>query len=124
MLRHEIEALPKVFLIVDALDECSEGTRDLMAAELMDLPQNAYLLVTSRPLPTIERDYEFGARLEIRATDEDVQRYVGARVLQSRRMVRHIEGDMALKTEIIDVLVANANGMSVKPLIRSFQDSD
>ena len=114
MLRQEIDAVSRVFVVIDALDECEEAIRDPFVAILMDLPSNAYLLVTSRSLPTIEQETVFTAKLEIRAIDEDVKKYVEARLSQSGRMLRRLEGDQALRDKIVDTLVANANGMLVE----------
>ena len=123
MLRHEIDAFSNVFVVIDALDECEEDIRDVFIATLMDLPANAYLLVTSRSLPTIEQESGFTTKLEIRATDEDVKKYVGNRLFQSGPMLRRIKGDQALHSDIVDTLVANANGMSVECLTKTWRHS-
>ena len=123
MLRNEIDAFSNVFVVIDALDECEENIRDVFIATLMDLPANAYLLVTSRSLPTIEQESGFTTKLEIRATDEDVEKYVGNRLFQSGPMLRRIKGDQALHSDIVDILVANANGMSVECLTKTWRHS-
>jgi Cdc6-like AAA superfamily ATPase len=71
----------RVFIIVDALDECqgSNGGRKRFLAELFDLQARtgASLLTTSRFIPEIVKEFEErSVRLEIRASDDDLQRYL------------------------------------------------
>jgi hypothetical protein len=59
-LNSEIQTYSKVFLIVDALDECREddGTREKLLKVLRSLDGNVNLMVTSRDLPPIARSFE------------------------------------------------------------------
>jgi NACHT domain len=114
LLQSEVHHLSKVFVIVDALDECSEsnGTRDSFLTEIRKLP-NMHLLVTSRHILTIEREFEKAASVEIRASDEDVKRYLQDRIKKERRLVGHIKADPALGETIISTIVQKAKGMYV-----------
>lgn len=99
--------------MVDALDECSEsdGTRQEFLAEVRKLPLSASLLVTSRPLTTIERDFENEGLLEISARKADVRSYVDSRLLKERRLVSNIRTEPALKEQILNTIVEKAQGM-------------
>ena len=70
----------KVFIIIDALDECqvSDGGRAVFLGEILGLQAKtgANLFATSRFIPEIGKMFEQSISLEIRASGEDVQRYL------------------------------------------------
>jgi hypothetical protein len=113
LLQSEVRGLFKVFIIVDALDECSEsnGSRDSFLAEIRKLQPDIHLLVTSRHLTSIEHEFEKAARVEIRASDEDIRRYLESRTERERRLLRHVNTDQDLKEAIVSTIVENAKGM-------------
>jgi Cdc6-like AAA superfamily ATPase len=67
-------AYSRVFIIVDALDECqvSDGCRQRFLSSLLNLQAKcgANLFATSRPISSIEKEFEGNSRLEIRASEE------------------------------------------------------
>jgi hypothetical protein len=110
-LKSEIGAFSKVFIVVDALDECTEDNSrrtDLLDA-LLSLPETVNLLVTSRL--TIETGLEGIARLDIRANDKDVQMYVEGRIPREKRLARHIGKDPNLGETLVETIVSSAKGM-------------
>jgi len=114
-LKEVITLFSDVFIIVDALDEYDEGdgTRDILTGELRGLVTlpNTHVLVTSRWLTNIERTFEGCLRLEIRATDQDVTKYVEKRIESSSRLQRRMQEDSRLKTEIVETVVERCQGM-------------
>jgi hypothetical protein len=117
LLQYEVSSFSKVFVVIDALDECLEndGTRESLIAEIKKLQPSIHLLVTSRHIASIEREFEKAARLEILANDEDIRRYLGGRI-ERGRLKLHIRADPTLKHVIVNTLVGNARGMFVKSL--------
>ena len=111
LLQSDVRGLSEVFIIVDALDECPESTRDSFLAEIRKLQSNIHLLVTSRHISTIEREFKRAAHVEIRASDEDIRRYLEGRIEREGRLVRHVEADPALQETIINTIVEKAEGM-------------
>jgi ankyrin repeat domain-containing protein 50 len=113
LLQLEICRLSKVFIAIDALDECPESnrTRESFLAEIRKLQPAIHLFITSRHISTIEREFEKAARVEIRATDEDVRRYLEGRIESEGRLVRLVKTDPALQATIVNTLVENAKGM-------------
>lgn len=81
LLCSEVKHFSKAYIGIDALDECpdSDGTRDKFLTELMTLPSNVKLLITSRPNRCIEHMLEGAKCLEITAHDDDVRRHLAAR---------------------------------------------
>ena len=104
-----------LFIVIDALDECSETSRSALGSNLHSILPNANLFYTSRRLSDIERMFKGYPRLEIRASDSDVQRYISDRIPHETRLARHIEADSSLKEVISDVIVRKSDGMWVLP---------
>ncbi|KAH0562324.1 hypothetical protein GP486_002978 [Trichoglossum hirsutum] len=113
LLRSEVLRFSKVFIAIDALDECSESddTRDSLIAEIRKLDPIVRLLVTSRRISTIEREFKEAACVEIRASDGDVKRYLESRIDRERRLLRHVKADPDLRDTIIDTVAEKAKGM-------------
>ncbi|OBT47113.1 hypothetical protein VE00_03058 [Pseudogymnoascus sp. WSF 3629] len=76
----------RVFIIVDALDECqiADGCRDKFLTELFNLQAEASVRIfaTSRFIPGIVEKFKESINLEIRASDQDVQRYLNGHISQ------------------------------------------
>ena len=120
LLQSEVRRFSKVFIVIDALDECSEGggIRGFLP-EIRKLPSNMHLLVTSRYITDIEDEFEKVARLEIRASNEDVKSYVEARIEEQPQLVCHVRADPTLRSAIVDTIVQKAGGMyvtTIRPL--------
>jgi hypothetical protein len=112
-LQSEISRFPKVFIVIDALDECieSNGTRRVLLDEFQKLQSHVHLLVTSRLIVSIEQDFADALRLEICASDEDIRRYLEGRIGKEDRLKRLIKADLILQNSLIDTIVENAKGM-------------
>jgi hypothetical protein len=77
------------FIVVDALDECqaSDGCRMKLLTELFTLQakSRANIFSTSRFIPEINEHFKNCMRLEIAASDHDVQRYLDGHALSLRK---------------------------------------
>ena len=96
----------RVFIIIDALDECqiSDGCRQRFLSGLFDLYTKcgANIFATSRPISSIEKEFEGSTILEIRASEEDVRRYLeGCMFRLPGFIVRSLELQEEIKTRII-----------------------
>jgi hypothetical protein len=98
-LTSQIGTCSKVFVIVDALDECPEsGTRESLLKELRALALTVRLLVTSRDIPSIAQHFHDTKRLDISADDQDVQGYIWGRIAQAtRRPVKELQERVVTK---------------------------
>jgi Cdc6-like AAA superfamily ATPase len=109
----------RVFIIIDALDEyqISDGGRERFLAKLFDLQARtgANLLATSRLIPETVREFEGrSTRLEIRASNNDLQRYLDGHMLKLPSFVsRNADLQKEIKTAIINAV----DGMYVPPLL-------
>ena len=108
----------RIFIIVDALDECqvSNGCRMRFLSEMFSLQAKcqASIFATSRFIPEIDEKFKESIRLEIRASKQDVQRYLDGHMLQLPGCVlRNSKLQDEIKAEIINAV----NGMYVTPQI-------
>jgi hypothetical protein len=103
----------EVFIITDALDECSERNSDLnkFLASLRDLESlttRVQLLFTSRPSVTILAYFPDCKTLPISAQPEDIERYARSKVSCLHDPVRH---DKNLQEDIVSVICKTSGGM-------------
>lgn len=108
----------RVFIIVDALDECqaSDGCRARFLSEIFTLQAKtgANLFTTSRHISNIEKEFEGSTILEIRASEEDVRRYLNDHVL---RLPGFVTRSPELQEEIKAAIVKAVDGMYRVPPI-------
>ncbi|KAJ7572885.1 hypothetical protein C8J56DRAFT_570417 [Mycena floridula] len=114
-LQKEVQSYSRVYIVVDALDECSEAARSLfLSAEaddgLCSLSNTVRLLFTSRNILSIAQEFKGKTRLDISAHEEDLQTYIKGRILRDKRLNRLVNGDSVLETEIIDQVIMKAAG--------------
>lgn len=100
-LRTSTGTFSKVFIIVDALDECSEigGDRKTILEELGVLSNMANIMITSRPHVNVEEYFQSIQNLEIVASDHDVRRYVEARISGAPRLARIVKSETGLNID-------------------------
>ena len=107
----------KVFIIIDALDECqvAGGCRARFLSEVFSLQAKCQVsfFATSRFIPEITEKFDKSIRLEIRASDQDVQRYLDSHILQLPGCVLR---SSELQDEIKAKIIKAVNGMYVSPL--------
>ncbi|KFY31800.1 hypothetical protein V493_00783, partial [Pseudogymnoascus sp. VKM F-4281 (FW-2241)] len=100
------------FIVVDALDECqtSGGCRTKLLTEIFALQSKsrAGIFSTSRFIPEIEVQFKNGMRLEIQASDHDVQRYLEGHMSELPTCVLR---NSELQGEIKTAIVKAVNGM-------------
>lgn len=111
----EIKAFDRVFVVIDALDECSEGdgTRTSFLRELNKLFSSGHvnLFITSRPLQGVELHPSKTVYLEISGHPKDIKLYLDKRIDHEGRLLRIIGSDTNLRNEIINSIVGKSNGM-------------
>ena len=111
LLQVSISRYSRVYIVIDALDECSESggrPRELLSM-VRNLTATAIsLMVTSRFIPTIAQHFEQDIQVEIRASKEDVQRYLCGRMEQLSSCVRKSE---ELRATITQAIVDRVDGM-------------
>ena len=118
--RQAMQEFTQVYVILDALDECTQRS------ELMDMLEtvarwqldNLHLLMTSRKERDIETCLESYVReedtvcLQRDVVDQDIQRYVQQRLRDKKSLAKWTK-DAAISQEVEDALMRGAHGMHV-----------
>jgi hypothetical protein len=112
-LHSVIGAYSKCFIIVDALDECpiADGSRQKFLCELLRLQARVgvNLFATSRFIPQIVKELAGSCTsLEIRASDEDVRRYLDGHMM---RLPSFVSRSVGLQEEVKTGIAEAVKGM-------------
>ena len=123
LLRITIRDFNRTYVVIDALDECSDidENRETFITELKSLLPYVSLLLVSRPLPYLESRLPNATQIELRAHDEDIIEYVKERVALSQRMHGHMQKDPKLLQTIISKILKKVKGMFL--MARLYLDS-
>ncbi|KAK2788602.1 hypothetical protein FQN53_003454 [Emmonsiellopsis sp. PD_33] len=99
----------KTFIVADALDEADEAASQVLST-LMELQSRHHirLLVTSRFVPEITTKFNNSPWLEIRANDDDVEKYVQDQIKQR---LPYVAKDSELRTEVTNKITKAVDGM-------------
>ena len=112
VLKAQCDSWSRIFIVIDALDECSEkdGTQQAVIKGLLALQDSKRIniLVTSRLIPSILCDFEVSERLNIRANSADIETYL---LGQMDRFPKRILAEKDLPAKIISEIVGAADGM-------------
>ncbi|KAK4696453.1 hypothetical protein P7C71_g1460, partial [Lecanoromycetidae sp. Uapishka_2] len=114
LLRSEMERFSRTFIIIDAVDECDHyhQTRQKLLRRLLSIQarSSANLLITTRPDPSIVSEFIDTPRLEVRASEADIRKYVQE---DMNRLPPCVQEDSGLQLKILDGLVKSVDGMYV-----------
>ena len=96
----------RVFIVIDALDECqtSDDCQQRFLSGLFNLQTKCKtkLFVTSQLIASIKKKFERNSKLEICASEEDVQRYLEDHMNQlSKFVTQSLELQEKIKTGIV-----------------------
>ena len=111
VLEAAVSRLATLYIVIDALDECSDehGGRKTLISELSRL--KLQLLVTSRDLPSIRRQLQDAIHLDVFAREDDILNYIGTRIANSEQLSAHVAKDEQLKDVIRTTVASRAGGM-------------
>jgi len=108
------KTFPKVFIALDALDECQFNTMSHLMKDLFDLQKacNVTLFATSRNIPRISAEFSNPERpclsMEIRASEEDVLKYLDGQMHRLRPFARR---NKDLQGQISTAIANSVQGM-------------
>ncbi|KAN0069147.1 hypothetical protein V8E54_012776, partial [Elaphomyces granulatus] len=111
-LHHVMACYSRAFIVIDALDECqvSHEGRGKFLREIFNLQAKTGVNVfaTSRFIQDIENQFSGSIKLEIRASDADVQKYLDGKLQNSQSWVLK---NLNLQAEIRSRITKAADGM-------------
>ncbi|KAJ6530029.1 ankyrin repeat-containing domain protein, partial [Mycena vulgaris] len=110
-LRATVTEWSKVYVVVDALDEYPEDGRNILLEHLTTLGPAVALLLTSRPHISLNHSLPKFEALEIRATDDDIRKYVDDRIRTSSRLSMYVRKHPDLQDEIQSKIKGSVDGM-------------
>ena len=105
------KSVDTLYLVVDALDECSEQTRIVVIRELKHWLSDCKVLVTTRPIEDITQEFATGSLVQINAHDDDLKKYIQSRMAASSRLSTLLQGRPNLEQNILDGTIERANKM-------------
>jgi len=113
MLENEMHYFSKVYIVIDALDECTEAgdARTQLLTILRALKADVNLLITSRPLDSIGTMLQGVPQLNIKAKSDDIRTYVLARMSEDIHLVGRKSDDGQLQEDIVKTCCDKADGM-------------
>jgi hypothetical protein len=111
-LHDVLDKLATTHIVIDALDECQDGTRRQFLAKLRDLRagRDVRLMVTSRFILEVEEDFLDALQLEIQASEADVRRFVAG---QMHHLPRCVQRSPELRALLLNRIAEVADGMYV-----------
>lgn len=105
----------RVFIIIDALDECDENNHRKPFLEFLNklrYNSSSNIFVTSRPYPDdVKKVFEGSSKIMIKADDSDLRKYI-SREIQCSEAADDIDDNF--KKEIVEKVVQGARQMWVK----------
>lgn len=111
-LAHEFS---EVYVAIDALDECIDKNGRIiwngLLSKLKCSVSNLRLLYTSRNIEDIAGILAGSTRIEIRASEADIQAYVRAQLQSAESLLPICEQDAELENKIAQAIASKAEGM-------------
>jgi hypothetical protein len=111
-LRSVLGNYSKVYIIIDALDECPErdGTRSqlLKLCHSLQGQTDLRMMATSRHISDIVAEFKDMPQVEVRASNADVKRYVEGKI---DRLAKCVQRDRDLQELVKDRIVEAVDGM-------------
>ncbi|KAL3304025.1 ankyrin repeat protein [Colletotrichum asianum] len=112
LLQSVASSFRRVYIIIDALDECGLRRRLAVLSEVFRLQQRhvTNIMITTREIPEILESHYFknGITLQVSASESDVSRYVASRIPEMQTFVRKRP---ELQDEIQEGIARRINGM-------------
>jgi hypothetical protein len=103
----------RVFLVLDALDECEDERRALLLAQLESLDQSrCRFFFTSRPhLLDLQKSLRDSPQITIKAQSSDIKLLIQKRIESDSALSELVEKNERLKAAIVDEIIKNAKDM-------------
>jgi hypothetical protein len=101
----------KVYIVVDGLDEYPDDKRVILLKRLTTIQPIVSLLLTSRPHINLDMLPPHLKTLEIRASDEDIRKFLEQRIQDSSRLSFLMQSRPELRDGIITKIQSTADGM-------------
>ncbi|KAJ8121019.1 hypothetical protein ONZ43_g2428 [Nemania bipapillata] len=98
----------RMFVVIDALDECTEAQRETLLDHVSRLYPWANVLITSRVLGSDLERFTDVRILRIVAVKNDLRAYIKARITDSRKLAENVKRKQDLEGEIVRIVSERA----------------
>ena len=106
-----VKSFSEVFLVIDALDECSDEVRWGILDHLRCLGSHAHLLITSRTHGAIGDELAAFDRIEVSAQKDDIDLFVEHRMSNNKNLQRLADKSPTILNDIKEGVSRTAQGM-------------
>ena len=101
----------RIYVILDALDECTDDVRWELMEKLREIEPEVHLLVTSRDLDSIEEELHEFQRLEIKANKADMELFIDHHIQKNKNLRRIVQKSPTMSDDIKVAVVTTAEDM-------------
>lgn len=113
LLQEQLQDLERSYIIIDALDECTEenGVREELLDAVLHLPESTSVMITSRDIHGLSERFTDATKMKVSANDADIHLLVSNRLSKEKTWARRIGLDQAMKTTLTTRISGKARGM-------------
>ncbi|RYP50205.1 hypothetical protein DL768_004226 [Monosporascus sp. mg162] len=116
MLKSQLTEFSRVFIVIDALDECPDDTRSSFVKTLDRLPDKVHVLYTTTPGRSHGQLIRpGGSEIEVIAHPDDIRKYLKKTINDRQRLRAMAEAgqqvDHAFLDKALDTIVTKSDGM-------------
>lgn len=117
LLQDEAQNFTKLFIVLDALDECPEkyddrDCRDKLLTVIHKLGPGFRLLATGRShIKNVTEVFRDATVIKIRGTEEDIRKFVNSRIDMERNLKYYIGKDTKLRRRVTYKIAKKVDGM-------------
>lgn len=101
----------RMFVVVDALDECNEAQREVLLDHVSRLYPWANVLITSRVMGSDLERFTDVRILRIISAEADMHAYIKTRITNSRKLAENVKRKQDLEEEIVRIVSERAQGL-------------
>lgn len=109
LLQQLIPSYKRLFIVIDALDECNSAERKEFIAELGKFSAN--VMITTRHIPDILESFPEASRLEVRANEKDIKEYLIHEISSDTSFKRLTDRDSSLVADVVQGITQRTEGM-------------
>ncbi|KLU88296.1 hypothetical protein MAPG_07283 [Magnaporthiopsis poae ATCC 64411] len=111
LVRLLAQRFDRTYILIDALDECTEKDQSNILRYTSTLERDIRLLITSRPVLDLQDTFSSLCRIDITAHESDIRVYLESEIDTDKRMRHFTTIDQNLRADIIRSLQVMADGM-------------
>lgn len=101
----------RIYVVLDALDECTDDVRWELIEILREIEPRVHLLVTSRDLNSIEEELQDFERQEIKANKADLELFIDHHIQKNKNLRKIVQKSPTISEDIKVAVVTTAEDM-------------